>query len=327
MPVETIVSLSKNVNSLKLPSMKTYEDAIVATVVALLTDLRKAQGLTLEGLAELANVHRTTIGLLERGERHPSMAVAVQLARALGTPLSNVIKQAEEILDDAQAIEAGATQNLEQREAQVEHFHNEAVLTNLTGLTHAVIRAAINNTYHTLDIIDAQLVARGALPIAQLVELANISSMIGNLLGAGVADASDGLYARNRPHHYPDLLPQAESGVDIEVKMALETNSPKGHLVKPGTYLTFRYVLGTRDGTFVRGSSNRGDTAWIWEAKIGNLDETDFSESNTPGDSGKTAVIKPASLKRMTTIYYVPSLLPYARERENLTKDQQKLFE
>lgn len=198
---------------------------------------------------------------------------------------------------------------------------------HLTGLTHETIRAAINNCYHTLDMIDAQLMSRGARSIAQLVELTNLSSMIGNLLGAGIAESSNGLYARNIPHHYPDLLPQRAPAVNIELKMALETNSPKGHLVKPGIYLTFRYVLGTREGTYVRGKSHRGNTAWIWEAKIGYLGEADFSESNTPGDSGKTTVIKPDSLRSMTTIYYVPKLLPYAKERESLTKTQQELFD
>lgn len=307
--------------------MTQYEDILVRTIVALFADLRKSQGLTLEGLADLAGVHRTTIGLIERGERQPSITVAIQLARALGISLSALIKQAEEITDGTVDPNIGATQLPAQREAHHEHFYNEASLLQLTGLRHEMIRAAINNCYRTLDMIDAQLRPGGVRPIAQLVELANLSSMIGNLLGAGIAEASDGLYVRNIPHHYPDLLPQRAPAVNIEIKMALETNSPKGHLVKPGLYLIFRYVLGTWEGVYVRGKSHRGDTAWIWQAKIGHLDAADFSESNTPGDSGKTAVIRSASLGRMTTIYHVSTLQPYAKDRENLSTAQPKLFD
>ena len=35
--------------------------------------------------------------------------------------------------------------------------------------------------------------------------------------------------------------------------MALEKNSPKGHLAKAGFYLTYRYVLTDKDGTYIKG--------------------------------------------------------------------------
>jgi len=133
---------------------------------------------------------------------------------------------------------------------------------------------------------------KNSVPIAHLVELANLSSMVGNMVGAGIAYFSNGLYARNKAHTYPDLLPQSDPAVDLELKMALETNKPKGHLPKTGTYITFRYVLADKQGVYNRGKQNRGNTVWIWEVKVGPLTENDFSCSNTKGDSGKTAMIK-----------------------------------
>ena len=108
-------------------------------------------------------------------------------------------------------------------------------------------------------------------------------------------------------------MPTGESAVNLELKVALETNKPKGHLPKAGTYITFRYVLGTKSGEYTKGKDKRGDTVWIWEVKVGKLSVDDFSCSNTEGDSGKTAVIKTAVHNQMSLVYYDASLLPYRR--------------
>jgi hypothetical protein len=118
--------------------------------------------------------------------------------------------------------------------------------------------------HQTLDTIDFQLELHGARPIGKLVELANLSAMIGNIVAEGIAASSDGLYERNAPHSYPDLVAKVTPAVPLEVKIALETNRPKGHLPKPDAHLTFRYVLGDKKGVFRRGKASRGDTAYIW---------------------------------------------------------------
>jgi hypothetical protein len=193
-----------------------------------------------------------------------------------------------------------------------EYFRNERKLRELTGLTHQAIRGAIEDCYQTLDLIDSELAKRESPRISELVELANLSSMIGNLLAAGVAEHSGGAYSRNTPHTYPDLISQRAGFGGIEVKTALERNKPKAHLPKPSIHLTFRYVLCNQEGCFTRGKENRGKTAYIWEVKVGGLSETDYDLSNTEGDSGKTAVIKTIVLRAMTLIYFDPRLLPFA---------------
>ncbi|CAI0821531.1 hypothetical protein JEQ04_06540 [Serratia plymuthica] len=198
------------------------------------------------------------------------------------------------------------------RIAKLEHLRNEGLLNDITGLTGECIIRTINGCYRTLDNIDHQMIAQGIDPIAKLVELANLSSMVGNIVGAGLAVNSDGLYIRNRPHAFPDLMPTSNAGVDLELKMALETNRPKGHLPKAGTYITFRYVLGDASGNYQKGKDYRGDTVWIWEVKVGYMNETDFSCSNTDGDSGKTAVIKSGVHNSMALVYYAPEFLPYS---------------
>jgi len=111
------------------------------------------------------------------------------------------------------------------------------------GITIDMIAAGVAYTYEILDAIDEKLLASGAFRLAKLIELANLSSVIGNLLGSGIARASEGVFQRNGPHKYPDLLAEQPNAQDIEIKMALEDNKPKGHLAKPGYYLICRYVL------------------------------------------------------------------------------------
>lgn len=198
------------------------------------------------------------------------------------------------------------------RFAKLEHLRNSESLINFTGLQPETIIRTINDCYNTLDNIDHQMMAQGIPRIANLVELANLSSMVGNIIGAGIASNSDGKYIRNRPHAYPDLIPTNGQGIELELKMALETNRPKGHLPKAGNYMTIRYVLGNASGVYTKGKESRGDVVWIWEIKVGYLSENDFSCSNTAGDSGKTAVIKSDAHNRMPLVYFAPEFLPYS---------------
>ncbi len=287
------------------------DTGIAESFIKLTKSLREHRKLTIEQLADLAGVHRTTIGLLERRERSPTLQVAAQIAGALELPLSELIQEAE-LINSGRANTAQYAERHVKRMLSFKHIRNEDKLTESIGIDGKTLLGAIDSCYQTLDTIDEQLVAKGAFPIAHLVELANLSSIVGNLLGAGIADCSKGLYSRNKAHTYPDLLPLKPSAVDLELKTALETNKPKGHLPKAGTYITFRYILADKQGNFRRGKQNRGDTVWIWEVKVGKLKEEDFACSNTEGDSGKTAVIKTAILNRMYLVYYVPEHLPYA---------------
>lgn len=62
-----------------------------------IAELRRKGGLTLEHLGELAGVHRTSIGLIERSERGLTIGMAAQLAKALQIELSDLIHRAEDI--------------------------------------------------------------------------------------------------------------------------------------------------------------------------------------------------------------------------------------
>jgi hypothetical protein len=193
---------------------------------------------------------------------------------------------------------------------------NYKLLSNNVTVTEEIIKGSIQHCYDTLDMIDQNLVNRGVQKMSSLVELANLSSIVGNLLGAGYAEFSNGVYFRNKPHTYPDLVAYDPKAPGIEIKTALLKNSPKGHQPKEGYYLTFRYCLTDENGRRVVGTENTWDTVTIWEVKFGYLKPEDFSCSNTDGDSGKTAVIKTSSFNDMTLLYLDTELIPYKHTSE-----------
>lgn len=189
--------------------------------------------------------------------------------------------------------------------------HNFNFDTNKIMVTPEIIKGSIVHMYDTLDMIDTNLISRGVQKMSSLVELANLSSIVGNLLGAGFAEFSKGFYYRNKPHTYPDLVASDNIHAGIEIKTALVKNSPKGHLPKVGYYLTYRYCLTDSEGNRDSGTEETRDTVTIWEVKFGYLREDDFSCSNTRGDSGKTAVIKTSALNKMPLLYLDTSIIPY----------------
>jgi transcriptional regulator with XRE-family HTH domain len=52
---------------------------------------RLSKKISQEGLAEMANLHRTYISDVERGVRNISMATAIRIAQALGLDLKDLL--------------------------------------------------------------------------------------------------------------------------------------------------------------------------------------------------------------------------------------------
>lgn len=60
---------------------------------------REEAGLTQEDLAEAADLHRTYVGLIERGVRSPTVSSVYRICHSLGVPMASVIEEMERELE------------------------------------------------------------------------------------------------------------------------------------------------------------------------------------------------------------------------------------
>ena len=68
---------------------------ITVAFAAVLKKHRALKGISQEKLAELANIHPTHVGLIERSLRNPSLKVCKAIADGLGIPLAQMVDEAE----------------------------------------------------------------------------------------------------------------------------------------------------------------------------------------------------------------------------------------
>jgi ribosome-binding protein aMBF1 (putative translation factor) len=69
--------------NLALP-MPAKKPSLISVIAANLRRVRKENGMSQEALAQLAGLHRTYVGSVERGERNVSAESIERLAKALG---------------------------------------------------------------------------------------------------------------------------------------------------------------------------------------------------------------------------------------------------
>jgi transcriptional regulator with XRE-family HTH domain len=68
-----------------------YGREVTMLVAGRIHDLRNRQGMSMEQLAKLAGLHRTSISLIERGKRGLTVEASAEIARALGVALSELL--------------------------------------------------------------------------------------------------------------------------------------------------------------------------------------------------------------------------------------------
>lgn len=71
------------------------DEALAKRFGTLIRRLRLQRGLSQERFGEVAGLHRTFIGMVERGETNVTLATAYKLAAALGIDLSGILRELE----------------------------------------------------------------------------------------------------------------------------------------------------------------------------------------------------------------------------------------
>lgn len=72
-----------------------YANKIVANVASQLAKIRKKRKLSHQNLAFKAGITRAAVSFIESGKRKPTLGIAIRLANALDTNLSELLKKAE----------------------------------------------------------------------------------------------------------------------------------------------------------------------------------------------------------------------------------------
>jgi transcriptional regulator with XRE-family HTH domain len=67
-------------------------DQVLRAVGRQMQRLRKTAGLSQDELANQVELHRNYIGLIERGERNPTLLNLAKIAHALGVPLATLFE-------------------------------------------------------------------------------------------------------------------------------------------------------------------------------------------------------------------------------------------
>lgn len=71
------------------------DEALAKRFGALVRRLRLERGYSQERFGEVSGLHRTYIGMVERGETNVTLATAYKLAEALGIGLSGILLELE----------------------------------------------------------------------------------------------------------------------------------------------------------------------------------------------------------------------------------------
>ncbi len=74
----------------------TLDPVIVGQVIA---QFRKQRGLSQEVLSGLADIGRTHLSAIERGERKPTLETLYRISMALNTKMSDIVKEIEQQLN------------------------------------------------------------------------------------------------------------------------------------------------------------------------------------------------------------------------------------
>lgn len=68
------------------------KNIILQELGANIREIRESKDLSQENLAEISNLHRTYIGLIERGKKNPTAITLLRICSALEVPVSKLFE-------------------------------------------------------------------------------------------------------------------------------------------------------------------------------------------------------------------------------------------
>lgn len=263
---------------------KTQLKVALGRVIA---DLRGKLGLSQERLAFEADVDRTRMGEIERGEANPTIDTLNKIATALGQTLGALIIQAEDREGDASRRSAPT----------INPAYIDRSVGLPRGLTHEQLIKALNRALALLDQI-------GLNPEAGDIQANIYSGAVSNIVTKAIAEVSD--FVQNKDTAHPDLFNPAleRENPDWGLEMKATNQPGKGaesHNPGYGWFMVIVYKV-------VEGQTQ------IIQVEVAPLALEDWTIHERAAESNRTrtAVTKADATRRLreNSVYLDPNHVP-----------------
>lgn len=166
---------------------------------SLIKTYRLSNGISQEKLAELCNLDRTYISLLERGLRSPTVNVMARIAISLDIKLSDLFKELES-LNNYPNKENNEMYNYIVNESANIIYNGEVILTK-----GQIVEAVLTTNANLKKLSD--ITNESGVQVFEALGMRNLSGFIGEFFVSSLEMVSNQDLAKN-PHQdgYPDLL-------------------------------------------------------------------------------------------------------------------------
>ena len=258
----------------------------------IILQLRSDRGISQEKLALEAEVDRTRVGEIERGEANVTIDTLSRIANILGQKLGTLIVEAEE-------LSSGVLRKVIPT-IKPEYLHRNISLP--TGLTHDQLEKALNQVHVTLSQI-------GLDPEQGDIQYNIYSGAVSNIVTKAIAQVSD--FVQNKDTDHPDLFnPQlSRHHPDWGLEMKASNQIAKGgesHNPGKGWFMIVIYQI-------VEGQTS------IVQVEVAQLETKDWSVHERSKESKRTrtaVTIADATNKlRRNSVYVDPSYLTPALKK------------
>lgn len=259
---------------------------IVTTIGKNLRSFRKRIGISQEQLAELAELHRTYIGAVERGEKNISAKNIEKIAGVLGVEPHLLLKPSESSTSESMRNDA-------ERKACVPVpikkacFNRNCILPY--GLEVIHVRRAMQEFISFIGFINQQLHAKEMPRLERFLMPANFSSIVGEFMNASIPKYCPTLVKNQYHNGHPDLIPADEfpqnsvqySKEGVEIKGSRHDRGWQGHNPEAVWLMVFHFDSNTSNDKKKQIGPKPFEFKGVYAAKLEEADWTFSGRSET----------------------------------------------
>ncbi len=261
---------------------------------------RKRLGLSQERLAEIAELHRTYIGAVERGEKNISANNIAKIAEVLDIDPYFLMKPNQVSSSDTVLEEKACTPI----STKFSYFSKSCILPYELSIEH--IRQAMEEFLRFIGFINHQLFSKEIPRLESFLMPANFSSIVGEFMNISIPKYCYNLVKNQYHNGHPDLIPKGKFPEDaiqysdegIEIKASRHPSGWQGHNPESVWLMVFYFDSNTSNDKKKKIGPKPFRFKGVYAAKI---EESDWNFSGRSATSRRTitASINRTGIKKM----------------------------